>query len=166
MATLSVLKFSTPDGAEKALNTLRRLQQQHLIQIVDAAVVEWPQERKAPRTRQAVDTTSAGALGGAFWWFLFGLIFFVPLLGMALGAATGALGGALTDVGINDDFIRQARDKVTRGTSALFLLAESAVADRIVPELKALNPEVASTNLPADKEARLRELFAEAQPVR
>jgi uncharacterized membrane protein len=165
MATLSVLKFSSPDGAEKALNTLRRLQQQHLIEILDAAVTEWPQERKAPRTRQAVDTASAGALGGAFWGLLFGVIFFVPLLGMALGAATGGLAGALTDVGINDDFIRQARDKVTRGTSALFLLAENAVADRIVPELKALNPEVVSTNLPADKEARLRELFAEAQPV-
>ncbi len=166
MATLSVFKFSTPDGAETALNTLRRLQQQQLIQILDAAVVEWPQDRKGPRTRQAVDTAGAGALGGAFWGFLFGLIFFVPLLGMALGAATGALGGALTDVGINDDFIRQARDKVTPGTSALFLLAAGAVADRIVPELKNLNAEVVSTNLPSDKEARLRELFAEAQPVR
>jgi uncharacterized membrane protein len=166
MATLSVLKFSKPDGAENALNILRRLQQQHLIQVVDAAVVEWPQDRKGPRTRQAADTATAGALGGAFWGFLFGLIFFVPLLGMALGAATGALGGALTDVGINDDFIRQTRDKVTRGTSALFLLAQGAVTERIVPELTALQPEVVTTNLPADKEARLRELFAEAQPVR
>jgi uncharacterized membrane protein len=129
-------------------------------------VVEWPQDRKGPRTRQAVETTSAGALGGAFWGFLFGLIFFVPLLGMALGAATGALTGALTDVGINDDFIRQARGKVTPGTSALFLLTEGAVADRIIPELKALKPELVTTNLPADKEARLRELFAEAQPVK
>ena len=36
----------------------------------------------------------------------------------------------------------------------------------IVPELKALEPELVTTNLPADKEARLRELFAETQPVR
>jgi len=89
MATLSVLKFSTPDGAEKALNTLCRLQQQHLIQILDAAVVEWPQERKAPRTRQAVDTTSAGALGGAFWGFLFGLIFSSRCLAWPWGQPPG-----------------------------------------------------------------------------
>jgi uncharacterized membrane protein len=160
MATLSVLKFSNAEGAADALNTLRRLQQQQLIQILDAAVVEWPQNRKGPRTRQAVDTTGAGALGGAFWGFLFGMIFFVPLLGMAFGAATGALTGAMTDVGISDDFIRQTRDKVTRGTSALFLLSESAVADRVIPELQALRPELVTTNLPADKEAQLRELFA------
>jgi uncharacterized membrane protein len=56
--------------------------------------------------------------------------------------------------------------RLTPGTSALFLLAESAVADRIIPELKALKPELLTTNLQADKEARLRELFAEAQPVK
>ena len=94
---------------QDALNILRRLQQQNLIRIIDAAVVEWPQDRKTPRTRQAVDTTGEGTLGGAFWGFLFGPIFFVPLLGMALGAATGALTGALTDVGIDDDFIKQAQ---------------------------------------------------------
>jgi uncharacterized membrane protein len=31
----------------------------------------------------------------------------------------------------------------------------------VVPELKILNPEIVTTNLPADKEAKLRELFAE-----
>jgi uncharacterized membrane protein len=160
LATLSVLKFTKPEGAEHALNILRRLQQQQLIQIIDAAVVEWPQDRKGPRTRQAIETTGVGALGGAFWGFLFGLIFFVPLLGMALGAVTGAFTGSLADIGISDDFIRQTRDKVTRGTSALFLLSEGAVADRIVPELKALEPELVTTNLPAEKEAQLRELFA------
>jgi uncharacterized membrane protein len=161
MATLTVLKFNRPDGAEKALNTLRRLQQQQLIELADAAVVEWPSDRKAPRTRQATDTAGIAELGGAFWGFLFGLIFFVPLLGFALGAATGALTGALTDVGIDDDFIRQTRDKVTPGTSALFVLATSAVLDRVIPELKPLEPELIATNLSSQEESRLRELFAE-----
>jgi uncharacterized membrane protein len=161
MATLTVLKFHTPDGAEKALNTLRRLQQQQLIQLADAAVVEWPPDRKAPRTRQAIDTAGIGALGGAFWGFLFGLIFFVPLLGLAVGAATGAFTGALTDVGIDDDFIRQTRDKVTPGTSALFALSTNAVPDRVIPELKPLEPELIATNLSTAEEGRLRELFGD-----
>lgn len=38
-----------------------------------------------------------------------GLIFFVPLFGAAIGAATGALVGSVTDVGISDDFIKSVR---------------------------------------------------------
>ncbi|MGH9722850.1 MAG: DUF1269 domain-containing protein [Bryobacteraceae bacterium] len=163
MATLSVLKFNSPDGADQALKILQRQQQQQLIQVLDSAVVTWPQDRKGPKTKQALDTTEAGALGGAFWGLLFGLIFFVPLLGLAVGAAAGALAGALTDVGIDDNFIRQARDKVKPGTSALFLLTANAVADRVVPELKSLSPELVTTNLSAEQDARLRELFAEGQ---
>ena len=156
MATLSVLKFDNADAADQALQILQRLQEQHLIEVLDAAVVTWPLDSAAPKTKQAVNTTATGALSGGFWGFLFGLIFFVPLLGLALGAATGAL----TDVGINDTFIEETRSKVTRGTSALFLLSAGAVTDRVVPELRGLNPELVTTNLPTEQEARLRELFA------
>ena len=68
-----------------------------------------------------------GALQGAFWGMLFGLIFFVPFFGLAVGAAMGAMAGKLTDYGINDDFIKQTREKVTEGTSALFLMTTQAV---------------------------------------
>jgi len=163
MTTLSVLKFSSPDGAEQALQILRRLQQQQLIRVVDAAVVTWPQGSKGPKTKQAVNTTGVGTLNGAFWGFLFGLIFFMPLLGMALGAAAGAIGGALTDYGIDDNFIKQTREKVTPGTSALFLMTARAVVDRVTAELKGLNPELITTNLSAQQEARVRELFAESE---
>jgi len=136
-----------------------------LINVLDAAVVTWPQGRRAPKTRQSVSTLTTGALGGAFWGMLFGFLFFMPLLGMALGAAAGALGGALTDYGIDDNFIEQTRSKVTPGTSALFLLSTNEVADRVIAELRRLSPELIATNLPSDKEHELRELFAEEQPV-
>jgi uncharacterized membrane protein len=58
----------------------------------------------------------------AFWGLLFGLIFFVPFLGLAIGAAIGALAGKMSDYGIDDNFIKQTREKVTEGTSALFLM--------------------------------------------
>ena len=93
MATLTVWKFDTPDGADAAEATLERLAKQELIKIHDAATVSWAVGRKKPKTRQLNSLTGAGALGGAFWGLLFGLIFFVPLLGMAVGAAAGALGG-------------------------------------------------------------------------
>ena len=103
--------------------------------------------------------TGAGTLGGAFWGFLFGLIFFVPLLGLAVGAAMGALGGSLADVGIDDDFIKQVREKVTPGTSALFTLTSGATVDRVIEELKQYEFEIISTNLPEEQEQKLREAF-------
>ncbi|MBO0861742.1 MAG: DUF1269 domain-containing protein [Chloracidobacterium sp.] len=163
MTTLSVLEFSSPDGADQALRILQRLQQQQLIKLVDAAVVTWPQGVKGPKTKQMISTVRAGALGGAFWGFLIGLIFLLPLLGLAVGAAAGAAGGALTDIGIDDNFIKQVREKVQPGTSALFLMSAHAVMDRVVAELKDLNPELITSNLSDERESRLRELFAEGQ---
>ncbi|HKQ93373.1 MAG TPA: DUF1269 domain-containing protein, partial [Blastocatellia bacterium] len=141
MTTLSVLEFNSPDGADQALRILQRLQQQQLIKLVDAAVVTWPQSSKGPKTKQLVSTARAGAIGGAFWGFLIGLIFLMPLLGLAVGAAAGAAGGALKDYGIDDNFIKEVREKVKPGTSALFLMTANAVIDRVVAELKSLNPE-------------------------
>jgi uncharacterized membrane protein len=162
LATLSVLKFDDPNGADRVLLALQALQERQMITLEDAAVVSWPQGNKKPKTRQLHGTTGAGATWGAFWGFLFGLIFFVPLLGMAIGAGTGALSGSLADVGIDDDFIRQVREKVTPGTSALFALTSGATApDRVIDELKQYDFEIISTNLPEEQEQKLREAFAQ-----
>jgi len=162
MATLSAWKFDTPEGAEQAEQVLVGLQKQQLIAVVDAAVVTWPADKKKPKTRQLHNLAGAGALTGAFWGMLFGLLFFIPFLGMAIGAGMGALTGALTDVGIDDNFIKSVRDKVTPGTSALFLLTDTAVVDRVMPEMQRLHPELLSTNLSKEQEEQLRAAFAEA----
>src|SRR6185437_7331359 len=109
-------------GAEQAQATLEALAKQELIKVHDAAIVSWPAGAKKPKTRQLNNLAGAGALGGAFWGMLFGLIFFIPLLGLAIGAGIGALTGSLADVGIDDDFIKSVRDKVSPGTSALFVM--------------------------------------------
>src|SRR5512135_2378812 len=136
MATLSVLKFPTADGAQKMESTLLDLQKQSLIKVQDAAIVTWPQGKKKPKTEQLHNMAGQGALSGAFWGMLFGLIFFIPFFGLAVGAAMGALGGKFADYGIDDNFIKQTRDQVTEGTSALFLLTEGAVQDKVVAATK------------------------------
>jgi uncharacterized membrane protein len=161
MATFTVWKFHTADGAGETLDTLKRLQGQELIKIHDAAIVTWPEGRKKPKTEQLNSLVGVGALGGAFWGLLFGLIFFVPLLGAAIGAATGALTGAFTDVGIDDGFIKEVREKVTPGTSALFLMTSDAVVDKVREALPGLDAELIHTNLSEEEEARLREAFSE-----
>lgn len=161
MATLTVWRLSTADGAEQMLTTVGELQRQELIQVHDAAVVSWPVGAKKPKTRQAHNLAGAGAMTGAFWGMLFGLLFFVPLLGMAVGAAAGALGGSMADVGIDDSFIKRVRDSITPGTSAVFLMTSDAVRDRVIEALRGFDAELIQTNLSREEEAKLREVFAE-----
>jgi uncharacterized membrane protein len=161
MATLTVWKFPTAEGADQAEQTLKRLQGEELIQIHDAAVVSWPTGKKRPATRQLHSLAGAGALGGAFWGLLFGLIFFVPLFGLAIGAAAGAIGGSMTDVGIDDSFVKRVREQVTPGTSALFALTSNAVLDKVRGAFANSGAELLETNLSNEQEQRLREAFVE-----
>ena len=160
--TLTVWKFDTPEGAQKALELLASLSKQRLIEVVDAAVVSWPQGAKKPTTRHAADLTAAGALDGAFWGTLLGLIFFMPFLGMAVGAIAGALGGHFADYGIGRDFIDGVRSKVTPGTSALFLLTGQVTTDKVVAATKeaGLQGELIQSNLSNEAEAKLKEAYA------
>ena len=161
MATLSALKFNTPEGAEQMLSKVQDLQKQQLIQVQDAAIVTWPQGAKKPKTKQLQNMAGIGAMQGAFWGMLFGLIFFIPFFGLAIGAAMGALAGHFADYGIDDKFIEETRSKVTEGTSALFLLTSGAVVDKVAEALKGTQAEVISTNLSKEQEDELRETFAE-----
>ncbi len=163
MATLTVWKFDTSDGARTALDLLRELQEQQLIGIRDAAYVYWEADGKRPKTKELGKLTGAGALGGAFWGLLFGIIFFIPILGLAVGAAAGAIAGSLAHVGIDDNFIGEIRGKVTPGTSALFVLTSDAVLDKVVERLHqtGLHAELVHTNLTGEQEQQVRDAFAE-----
>jgi uncharacterized membrane protein len=160
MATMTVWKFPSPDGAEAAESTLKKLAKQDLINVHDAAIVTYPEGAKKPKTKQLSNMAGVGALGGAFWGMLFGLIFLVPLLGAAVGAGIGALTGSLTDVGIDDDFIKSVRDQIKPGTSALFVLSSDAVIDRVHEAFAGQPAVLLQSNLSHEEEQKLREVFA------
>ena len=160
MATLTVLKFPTAGGAEDMLGLLEGLQKQQLITIQDAAIVTWPTGKKKPKNRQLHSLAGLGAMEGAFWGMLFGLLFFIPILGLAVGAAMGALAGSMTDIGIDDKFIKEVRSKVTEGTSALFLMSSGGVADRIKEAVQGKQFEIIATNLTKEEEDKLRAAFS------
>src|SRR5918994_3509931 len=125
MATLTVVKFDDPAGAERVMAALQDMHGRQLITLQDAAVVSWPKGKKKPlMPKQGVGQM---ALGGAFWGFLFGLIFFAPFLGAAIGAGTvTVLWRSLQAGGIDEEFIKRVGEKVTEGTSALFTLTSEA----------------------------------------
>ena len=158
MSDLIVLAFDTETGAQEMRDTLVELQKQKIITLEDAAVVVRKQDGKV-KVKQAVSLVGAGALGGAFWGLLIGLIFWMPWLGLAIGAASGALAGGLTDVGVDDKFIKQVGETIEPGHSALFLLVSQSTPDKLEEELKNIHATVIQTSLSKEDEARLREYF-------
>jgi len=161
MATLTVLKFDTADGAENELEVIEDLNKQQMIKLHDAAIVTWPKGKNKPKTKHLTSLTGAGALSGAFWGLLFGILFFIPLFGLVVGATIGAFAGSMTHMGINEDFIKSVRSKVTEGTSALFLMTSDAVEDRVVEAMKKSKFEIIATNLSKEEEEKMRATFAE-----
>lgn len=157
MATLTAWKFDRPDGASQAMRTVKELNNEGLIDVQEAAIVEWPVGQRKPKTRQLNDLTGRYALGGMFWGLLFGILFFIPVIGAGVGAAAGAIWGKMEDVGVDDDFIKNVKEQVTEGTSALFLLTSGAVADRIRQRFVGTKLELIESNLSAEDEAMLRE---------
>ena len=161
MATLTVWKFDSAEGAQKALDLLTKLGQQRLIELLDANIVSWPAGAKHPTTRQLVNMTGARALDGAFWGMLLGWLFFMPFLGMAVGAAAGAISGHFANYGIGRDFVENVRSKVTPGTSALFLLTGQVTWDKVIAAAKEAGVfgELIQSNLSTEAEAKLRESY-------
>jgi uncharacterized membrane protein len=159
MSSLVVLAFEEMDGAERMREKLYDLQKRRLITIDDAAVVVRKENGKT-KVKQAHSLVGAGALGGAFWGMLIGLLFFAPWLGLIAGAASGAVAGKLGDFGVDDAFIEEVSETVEPGTSALFLLARDAQLERIEEEVTEFEFTIIQTNLSPDDETALRDTFA------
>ena len=132
---LIAIAFNDPFMAEDVRLQLIRLQEEHLIALEDAVVAVRKEDGNV-RLNQAINLTTAGAVGGGFWGTLIGLLFMSPLIGMAAGAATGAVTGALSDVGINDQFMKNLASTLKPGSSALFVLVRNATLDKVMERLQ------------------------------
>ena len=159
-SSLVVLTFATTHGAEDVVSAIGRLKRKKVVHLDDAAIVTRDGSGK-PKIKQATHLVGVGALGGAFWGLVIGLLFMAPWLGAAVGAAAGSLAGSVADIGVDDDFIRDVGERLRPGTSALFLLVSEADLDTLAHELSHFEFEIASTDLPPDKEAELRAIFDE-----
>ncbi len=161
MSELIVFAFDTTDGANNMIEGVKELQKEQLITLSDAAVVVRKDDGK-PKVKQLNSLVGAGALGGAFWGMLIGILFFAPWLGLAIGAISGAVAGKFSDIGIDDDFIKEVGATIQPGHSALFLLVADATPDKSIDALKKYHPTVLRTSLSEDDEAKLKEAFADS----
>ena len=159
MSTLVVIGYDDPFRAEEVRLKLVKMQKDYLIDLEDAVVATKDKDGKV-KLHQIFSTTKAGALTGGFWGTLVGLIFLNPLLGMAVGAASGAAAGALSDVGINDRFMKELAETMKPDSSVLFVLVRKATPDKVLEELKGTGGKILKTSLSHDDEAKLQAAIA------
>jgi uncharacterized membrane protein len=163
MSDLIVIVYPSEAKAEEMRAKLLDLQNQYLLSIGDAVIAVRREDGKV-KLNQLLNTTAAGAVTGGFWGTLVGLIFLMPLLGAAVGVVSGALGGALADYGINDDFMKKLASKLKPGSAALFVEINKMTEDKVLEAIKGTGGEVLQTSLDHTKEQALREAIAAHVP--
>lgn len=173
MSTLVAVTYPNEKKAHEVLSGLRNLQSQYLIDLEDAVVVTKDANGKI-QLHQSVDLTQAGAVNGAFWGLLIGLLitlpfpFLAPLawVGIAaasagVGAGVGAIAGHASDLGIDDEFIKSLAGNMAPGTSTLFFLARSVTMDRVEPDLAKYGGTIIYTNLSKEAEENLKKQLSQ-----
>lgn len=162
MPDLIAICYDDRFKAEEVRLKLQKMQQDYLIDLADAVVATRDDKGKV-RLNQIHNTTAHGAVSGSFWGALIGLIFLNPILGMAVGAAAGAVSGALTDVGINDNFMKQLASQFSENSSVLFVLVRKITPDKVLAELEGTGGTVLQTSLTHEQEDRLQKAISEAK---
>jgi len=158
LTDMVVLAFESENGADQGRQKLIELNNQYVLNLVDAVEVVRHADGKI-KVKNIRNLTGIGAMGGAFWGLIFGLLFFVPLFGVAVGAVSGAIAGHFTHFGVSKDFLKQIEDSVTPGTSALAIIAGNVTVDKAVQALSTLHPKVIRSSLSNEQEAKLNEAF-------
>ena len=152
MSDLVAIAYPDLDTARQVTANLAEAQKGHLISLDDAVIVERQADGKVKLHQPSL--AAAGAAGGALWGGLIGLIFLVPLFGLAIGAASGAIAGKFADTGVDDEFLKKLGSELGEGKAAVILLVRDVTADKVLPEIK-IPGTVIQTSLSNEDEAAL-----------
>jgi len=154
MSNVIAIAYDEEPTAREVMNGLARLQAEHSIELEDMVMATHDDKGKIKLHQPS--TAAMGAAGGALWGGLIGLLFLAPLLGMAVGAAAGAAGGAMTDVGIDDNFLKELGGKLQGGGAAVIVLVRQATPDKVLDEIGKYGGHVLQTSLSNEREAELQ----------
>ncbi|MDA0181353.1 DUF1269 domain-containing protein [Solirubrobacter phytolaccae] len=164
MSTLVAIAYPDVATADAVRTELVQATKENLLALEDLVVVEHRGDGKV-KLRQGASLTGAGAAGGALWGGLIGLLFLAPVIGMALGAATGAAAGKVTDIGVDDQFVKQLGAKLGPGGAAVIVLGRAGAPERVLERIGRYGGEVIQTSLSREDEARVRDALGEPVPA-
>jgi len=155
MSTLIVIASPEEHQAAEVLATLKQLRSEDLVDLDDAFYVTKDQEGDI-KVHHSVHLTRKGAGWGALGGLLIGGLFFVPVAGAILGAASGALVVKLADLGIDHHFVKDLSAQLQPNSSAIFILARLVSPDEVIAALRPYGGTILQTTLSEEAEEDLR----------
>jgi uncharacterized membrane protein len=166
MSDLVIVAFQDEATAFDVRSELVKLQKEYLIEMEDVVVVTRTEDGDVT-LHQAINLTTSGAVGGSIWGALIGLLFLNPLVGAAVGAGAGALAGRATDIGINDDFLRDVGAALDKGGSAVCVLVRKMTTDKVAERLSKFRAKgrVIQTSFSKEQEDKLKALIETITPL-
>jgi uncharacterized membrane protein len=159
MSNLIAIAYEDVGRARSVLDVLHELGVEHAITLDDAVIAERRPDGKI-KLHQTSRPGAVGAAGGAVWGGLIGLLFLSPFLGMAIGAAAGGAAGALSDVGVDDRFLRHLGEDLQPGMAAVIVLVRESTPDKVLPRISAYGGRVIHSSLSDEAETRLRDALS------
>jgi uncharacterized membrane protein len=163
---LIVLGFDSRLKADEALLASTRLQVEGEIVLHDAVFVTKDEDGATHVTETVDETPGDAALSGSFWGMLFGTLLAGPVgtvVGGAVSAGASALVAKLVDIGISDAAVKQLRETISPGTTALALLISHIHEEKLVAELhRFAGATLIATDLPDEAVAAVKAALATA----
>lgn len=162
MSNLVVIVFENEEDAGKVRESVRQLQRQNLLSLDDSAVVVKDANGKVSVQNEMDRGIKIGAIGGGLIGVMLGFIFF-PLSGLIVGVLGGALVGKMTDLGVDQKFVKEVETAMHPSTSAIFLLVRQADPNAALAALKPYNGTLYHTSLSTEAEESLRRVLSDRQ---
>ena len=159
MSDLIVLTFDNDEEATQVMETIKGLRKEAFINLDDTAVVVKDKDGKLHVKNEVDRGIKLGAGVGSLLGLFIGMLFGGPIGAMLLGGAGGALVGKLVDMGVDQQFVKQLKEELEPGSSALFLLVRDAHANAALAALRPYKGTVYHTTLGPDAEQELQRVL-------
>jgi uncharacterized membrane protein len=158
MSTLIAMVFDGPYDAEKARLELRMLEKEDLVDLEESVVLVRDKKGHV-HFHHSEHFTLPLALGGGFVGTLVGLMILSPavaLIGGISGTALGAILGALKEIGIEEDFMKDLAEGMRADSSALFIVTRKGDPQKIMEILKPYKGKILCNALYHQDESKLK----------
>jgi len=111
-----------------------------------------------PVFSHAVDLVGRGSMGGIFWGFILALVFWTKWWGLSVG-------GALGDLRLDEEFVKEVGDSVGKGHSAMMAFVEDGMVAAVLNAAESTNPKVVRSTFSQTDEQVLQTIFQAAREI-
>ena len=155
MSHILVITFEDENQALAVLQSLKNLEQQEMLNLEDAAVIVKDAEGKVHVKNMTGTKVKAGAAAGGFLGLVIGGLLF-PVAGLALGAAIGAKLGKHFGNGVDKNFVKDVRESLTPGSSAILFVVDHENTNILITALKPYSGKISQSSFDNVAEEEMR----------